>query len=59
MKSPCYKCPRRSLICHAQCETYHKWVARLREIDRARRVAVDADAHIKATADKVRRGEWR
>lgn len=24
---PCYNCPRRSAICHAQCEDYHNWVA--------------------------------
>lgn len=28
---PCTpECPKRSAICHAQCVTYHEWVAALR-----------------------------
>lgn len=30
MKPPCYRCTRRSAICHAQCVEYHEWAADVR-----------------------------
>ena len=55
MNAPCYKCDERRKGCHAVCERYLQYAAKLRDINNAERVAVDADAHIREYIDKKRR----
>lgn len=49
--SPCYKCQRRSAICHAQCEDYHAWADALRAERASLRVGKEADAHAQKTIE--------
>ena len=35
-KSPCYKCAKRTQICHAQCEDYHAWVTLVKQHNEAK-----------------------
>ena len=54
---PCHFCLKHSEICHAQCKEYPAWAAELAEERRARRRAVDADAHTAAVIERnLRRG---
>ena len=47
--SPCYKCPDRTLVCHASCVAYREWLESHHAQQVAARIAVDADAHAKQT----------
>ncbi len=51
VNAPCYKCLRRSAICHGSCTEYHEWVAQLQAERKLMRKANDADAHIKRTIE--------
>ena len=57
--SPCKDCPRRTILCHAHCKDYPKWVAQLAEERRAERTAADADAHTARTIEyNLRKGRY-
>ena len=44
-QAPCYKCTRRSQICHASCKEYFDWVAEVKkEHDNARK-GIEAAAY--------------
>ena len=50
--APCYGCDRRTEVCHTDCAAYRAWtVHNVKERELAR-VAVDADAHTKATIER-------
>lgn len=47
--APCYKCPDRTLVCHASCVAYREWLDKYRAEQAAAKVAADADAHTRQT----------
>ena len=53
--SPCYGCKIRCLLCHAHCNEYAKYQAKLKEQSKRSKAEIEADTFVVERSDRIRR----
>ena len=52
--SPCWRCEKRTMLCHAHCDRYPAWLKEMHEEYAAEKDAREANAYVKELIEKWR-----